>query len=108
MKSSKTEIEEDILKKCKQLVLELRGNQAGDGNAIINLEVINQLHDELNQYKVQIKDKENVNKEMVGLLIYTCSRFYVQSKYSNNREELLKQFEKLNFALLELYMSLDK
>ncbi|MFD0675222.1 hypothetical protein [Cohnella sp. GCM10027633] len=108
MKSNRTEIEEDILEKCKQLVLELRGNKAGSGNALLNFELINQLYDRLIQYKKQINDKEIVNKEVVGVLFYTCSRFYVQSNYANNREELLNQFSKLNLVLLKLYMTLDE
>ncbi|MCL6604431.1 MAG: hypothetical protein K6T94_16325 [Paenibacillus sp.] len=107
MKSNKSEIEEEILENCNQLVLELRGNQAENGNALINLERINQLHNQLKLYQMQIRNLDTVNKEIVGLLLYTCSRFYVQSHYSNNREELLKHFNHLNFALLNLYMSLE-
>lgn len=85
--------------------MQLRGNQAGNGNAIIDLELIKGLHEQLDIYKVYIENSQFVNKDIVGLLFYTCTRFYLQSKYSKNSEELMVQFEKLYTKILELYVT---
>jgi hypothetical protein len=98
-----SDIEKEIDDLCMKLILELRGNQAGNGNALINLELINQLQDKLELYHSQIVNQDFVNKHIVGLLLYTCSSFYVQSKYSNNSADLLMQFEKFYFKLLNIY-----
>ncbi|AJY76183.1 hypothetical protein [Paenibacillus beijingensis] len=98
-----SDLEKQIIEVCKTIVVQLRGNQAGEGNTIINLELIKTLHEILESYKVHIDNEEFVNKNIVGLLFYTCSRFYIQSKYSKNSAELLTNFDKLNFKLIKLY-----
>jgi hypothetical protein len=98
-----TELESEIIEVCKKLVVQLRGNQAGNGKALINLELISVLHKKLESYETILENQELVNKDVVGLLLYTCTRFYLQSKYSNNSPELLKQFDKLSTKLLDLY-----
>ncbi|MNN55500.1 hypothetical protein D3C81_1703790 [compost metagenome] len=44
-----SDIEKEIDDLCMKLILELRGSQAGNGNALINLELINQLQDKLSR-----------------------------------------------------------
>lgn len=98
-----SDIEKEIDDLCMKLILELRGNQAGNGNALINLELINQLQDKLELYQSQLINQEFVNKNIVWKLLYTCARFYVQSRYSNNSADLLMQFDKFYFKLLNIY-----
>lgn len=98
-----SDIEKEIDDLCMKLILELRGNQAGNGNALINLELINQLQDKLELYQSQLINQEFVNKHIVWKLLYTCTRFYVQSRYSNNSADLLKQFDKFYFKLSNIY-----
>ncbi|MCR8843331.1 hypothetical protein NQ117_06515 [Paenibacillus sp. SC116] len=104
MKNQFTDIEQQIAATLKIIVINIRGNQAGDGKAIVDLDSIGKLHKQLDIYKKQIEKEQVVNKDIVGMLLYTCSRFHLQSKYSRNKEELLDQFEKLNIKLLELYI----
>lgn len=101
-KGTYTELESEIMEVCKQLVIQLKGNQA-DGNALINLELINLLGEKLDSYQRILENQELVNKNVVGLLLYTCTRFYQQSKYSNNSTELLMHFEKLYTKLFDIY-----
>lgn len=101
-KGAYTELESEIMEVCKQLVIQLKGNQA-DGNALINLELINLLGEKLDSYQRILENQELVNKNVVGLLLYTCTRFYLQSKYSNNSTELLIHFEKLYTKLFDIY-----
>ncbi len=98
-----SEIEKQIIESSKALVFQLRGNQAVNGNAIIDIKLINVLHEQLDIYKVHIENSQFVNKDIVGLLFYTCTRFYLQSKYSKNSSELIIQFEKLYTKVLTLY-----
>jgi len=100
-----SEIEKNIIETSKSLVVQLRGNQAGNGNAIIDLELIKGLHEQLDIYKINIENSHFVNKDVVGLLFYTCTRFYLQSKYSKNSDELITQFEKLYTKILKLYVT---
>ncbi|NOV01177.1 hypothetical protein [Paenibacillus planticolens] len=95
-----TNLEKKIKKICIDLSVKLRGNQAGNGNALIDYSLIEELHSTLDVYKESIHDEKMVSKEMVFALFYTCSRFYIQSTYSNNAEELIKEFNKLQYKLL--------
>jgi hypothetical protein len=88
---------------CKELILKLRGNQGDNGNAIIDGDLIQLLHTTLDDYKDSIHNEGLVSKELVGALFYTCSRFYIQSKYSSNAEDLLKEFDKFSSKLLMVY-----
>jgi hypothetical protein len=97
------DVEKKLMELCKDLILKLRGSQGGNGTAIINRDLIQLLHITLDEYKDSIHNEELVSKELVSTLFYTCSRFYVQSKYSRNAEDLLKEFNKLNTKLLMVY-----
>ncbi|WP_201004833.1 hypothetical protein [Paenibacillus glycanilyticus] len=85
---------------CMELSVKLRGNKAGDGNALIDYELIENLHSILDVYKESIRDEKLVSRELVFVLFYTCSRFFIQSTYSNNAQELINEFNKLQFKLL--------
>ncbi|NOU98359.1 hypothetical protein GC093_34835 [Paenibacillus sp. LMG 31456] len=99
---------EEILKNiCRELILQLRGNNAGNGNALIDSNLISTLHTNLDYYKKSISNDDMVSKEIVSILIYTCSRFYVQSKHSKNSDEMLKEFDSLNGKLLRIFMTED-
>ncbi|PZD97227.1 hypothetical protein DNH61_03570 [Paenibacillus sambharensis] len=98
------EIEKEIIDICKPILIQLKGNQAGDGYALIDVERIKTLNNQLEKYQAVIQDEEQVNKNVVGVLFYTCSRFYIQSKYSKNSKELIEQFEQLNTRLIEMYL----
>ena len=104
MKKQLTELERQILDVCKPIAVQLKGNQADDMNAKIDLERIETLITLLEVYKEQISNESMVSKVVVGSLFYTCSRFYIQSKYSKNPKELLKVFDKLNSRLIDVYL----
>ncbi|MDQ8738053.1 hypothetical protein [Paenibacillus sp. LHD-38] len=91
------ELEMRLKDVCKDLVLQLRGNQGEYSNAI------ELLHSYLDSYKSSIRNDDMVSKELVGILLYTCNRFYVQSKYSKNHKELLKEFDKFNSKLYDIF-----
>ncbi|WP_054024941.1 hypothetical protein [Bacillus sp. FJAT-28004] len=97
------DLEKRLKEICKYLVVKLKGNQGENGNAIIDRDLIKLLHISLDDYKDSIVNEGLVSKELVGALFYTCSRFYIQSKYSNNSEDLLKEFDKLNTKLLKVF-----
>ncbi|HZG87882.1 hypothetical protein [Paenibacillus sp.] len=101
------DIELKIKTVCKELVLQLRGNNGGDGNALVDRDLIEALHECLNIYEVTVCDDKMVSKEIVAILIYTCSRFYHQSKYSKNSDELLKEFDKLYGKLFDVFGLID-
>ncbi|KRF13683.1 hypothetical protein [Paenibacillus sp. Soil787] len=92
---------------CKELILQLRGNKGENRNALIDRKLISDLHLYIDLYKHSIRDDNMVSKEIVGILLYTCSRFYIQSKYSKNSDDLLKEFDRLNGKLLGIFVLKD-
>ncbi|ULO08538.1 hypothetical protein H1230_06950 [Paenibacillus sp. 19GGS1-52] len=96
---NRTEIEEAIKDICGKIILSLRGNQGEDGNALIDAELIESLHRNLENYKEVIANEKMVSKDVVSLVFYTCGRFQSQSNYSKNSIELLREFERLYFKI---------
>ena len=96
-------LETEIKEICINLYVKLRGNRGGDGNALIDHDLIQHLHTTLDAYKESNHKEEMVSKELVWYLFYTCSRFYIQSKYSRNTVDLMKEFDKLNYKLLRIF-----
>jgi hypothetical protein len=93
-------LEKKLQEICTDIVVSLRGNQAGNGNAVIDRNLIELLYSTLDAYKECIQQETVVSRELIFSLFYTSSRFYIQSKYSNNAADLLKEFERLNGRLL--------
>ncbi|MGO4543135.1 hypothetical protein [Paenibacillus sp. 2TAB19] len=91
---------------CTDLILSLRGNQAENGNAVIDRNLIELLYSTLDVYKESIQQETSVSREVIFSLFYTSSRFYIQSKYSNNAADLLKEFERLNGRLLRIFFTI--
>ncbi|MHA6529103.1 hypothetical protein [Paenibacillus sp. BAC0078] len=96
-------LEKELKEICIDLSVKLRGNGGGNGYALIDHDLIQHLHTTLDAYKETIHTEEMVSKELVWSLFYTCSRFYVQSKYSRNDVDLMKEFDKLNYKLLRVF-----
>jgi hypothetical protein len=92
---------------CMELILQLRGNNGENGNALFDSKLISALHSYIDLYKQSISNDSMVSKEIVGILLYTCSRFYIQSKYSKNSDDLLKEFDRLNGKLLGIFVPKD-
>gem|GEM_PF-7082425 len=93
---------------CIDLSVKLRGNKAGNENTLIDHQLIANLHATLDVYKEAIRDEKMVSRELVFALFYTCGRFYIQSTYSNNAEDLINEFNKLQFKLLhEVFGKVD-
>jgi hypothetical protein len=99
------ELEVKLQNVCRELILQLRGNNGGKGNALIDTELISTLHSCLDSYKQLIINDNMVSKEIVGIILYTCSRFYVQSKFSKNSDDLLNEFDRLNGKLFGIYVT---
>ncbi|AIQ58702.1 hypothetical protein [Paenibacillus borealis] len=96
-------LEKELKKICIELSVKLRGNGGGNGNALIDHDLIQQLHTTLDAYKETIHKEEMVSKELVWSLLYTCSRFYIQSNYSRNAVDLMKEYDELNNKLLYVF-----
>ncbi|WP_339249164.1 hypothetical protein [Paenibacillus sp. FSL P2-0136] len=103
----KSNLEKELKKICIDLSVKLRGNGGGDGNALIDYDLILHLHTTLDAYKESIHKEEMVSKEIVWSLFYTCSRFYIQSQYSKNTSDLMAEFGKLNHKLLRVFDNYD-
>ncbi|OKP86943.1 hypothetical protein A3842_06470 [Paenibacillus sp. P3E] len=101
------DLEKDLKEICTDLYVKLRGNGGGNGNALIDHGLIQHLHTTLDAYKESIHKEEMVSKELVWSLFYTCSRFYIQSKYSRNAVDLMREFDKLNYKLLRTFDNYD-
>ncbi|WP_340021681.1 hypothetical protein MHI24_22120 [Paenibacillus sp. FSL K6-1096] len=101
------DLEKELKKICIDLSVKLRGNGGGDGNALIDYDLIQYLHTTLDAYKESIHKKEMIPKEIVWSLLYTSSRFYIQSQYSRNRSDLMAEFERLNHKLLYVFDDQD-
>jgi hypothetical protein len=91
------EIEVKIKNVCKELVLQLRPS------GVIDTNLIQTLHSCLDSYIQSVRTESMVSKEIVGILIYTFTRFYHQSKFSKNSQELLDEFERLYGKLLRIF-----
>ncbi|MFD2615686.1 hypothetical protein [Paenibacillus gansuensis] len=100
-------LEKKLKEICIDLSVKLRGNAGENGNALIDHDLIKLLHSTLDTYKESIQNEGMVSKELVSALLYTCSRFYIQSNYSNNAAELLEEFDKLNSKLLHVFWKSD-
>lgn len=88
-------LEKELKKICIELSVKLRGNGGGNGNALIDHDLIQHLHTTLDAYKEKISNEGMVSKELVWSLLYTCSRFYIQSNYSRNAVDLMKEYDEL-------------
>ncbi|CAM4263570.1 hypothetical protein [Paenibacillus typhae] len=101
------DLEKELKEICIALTVKLRGNGGGNGNALIDHDLIQRLHTTLDSYKEAIRTEERVSKELVWSLLYTCSRFYVQSKYSKNEADLMKEYDELNQRLVRVFSNYD-
>ncbi|WP_342561426.1 hypothetical protein NST84_17345 [Paenibacillus sp. FSL R7-0345] len=97
------DLEKELKEICIALTVKLRGNGGGDGNALIDHDLIQRLHTTLDAYKEAIGKEEMVSKEIVWSLLYTSSRFYVQSKYSKNNADLMEEYHNLNHKLVRIF-----
>lgn len=101
------ELEKELKEICKALIVKLRGNGGGNGNALIDHDLIQRLHTTLDAYKESIRTEGRVSKELVWSLLYTCNRFYVQSNYSKNETDLMKEYYDLNQKLVRVFSNYD-
>lgn len=101
------DLEKELKEICIALTVKLRGNGGGHGNALIDHDLIQRLHTTLDAYQESIRKEGRVSKDIVWSLLYTSSRFYVQSKYSKNEADLIKEYYNLNQRLVRVFSNYD-